>query len=143
MHEIVIVEDSESDAQVLERTLSTAGVTNPVRYFRNGTEALFFLQEAERNAAQGLPTTPAVLFLDLKLPGASGLEILAAVRNRAAFAGTLRIVLTQFGDFHSIKKAYVQGADSFLSKPIKQEELAELIVVFPRYWLLSSSVPPV
>src|SRR4051812_32764757 len=120
MHEIVIVEDSESDAQVLEKALALAGVINPVRYFHNGSEALFFLQQREQNAHEAGNSIPSVLFLDLKLPGANGLEILAALRNRPVFAQTLRIVLTQFGDFHSIKKAYVQGADSFLSKPIKQ-----------------------
>src|SRR2546423_5620452 len=103
MHEIIIVEDAESDAQLLQRALSVAGVANPVRYFRNGADALSFLEGLEQNEAGTGASMPSILFLDLKLPGASGLEILGTIRNRSAFSKTLRVVLTQFGDFHSIK----------------------------------------
>src|SRR3954467_13390393 len=136
MHEIILVEDWECDAALLERALEAAGVANPIRYFRNGGEALWYLEKLSLEDSRP-EMLPAVLFLDLKLPGASGLEILGSIRNSPAFARTLRIVLTQFGDFHSIKKAYLLGAHSFLSKPIRQQDLSELITVYPSYWKLA------
>jgi CheY-like chemotaxis protein len=133
MQEIILVEDSESDAELLERALEAAGVANPIRYFRNGGEALWYLDNLSL-ADSPTQVLPAILFLDLKLPGASGLEILGSIRNSPAFTKTLRIVLTQFGDFHSIKKAYLLGAHSFLSKPIRLQDISELITVYPSYW---------
>jgi response regulator RpfG family c-di-GMP phosphodiesterase len=48
-------------------------------------------------------------------------------------------VLSQIEDIHSIKHAYALGAQSFLTKPITQSELSNLVAAFPAAWLLSTA----
>jgi len=136
MKEILLIEDSESDAELLQRTLKQAGVTNPVRWLRTGEEALVYLKEVIQTDGTGAPV-PSVLFIDLKLPGVSGFQILEAVRDLPLLAKALRVVISSLEDTRSIKMAYTAGAQTFVVKPAKLEDISELIHGFPGYWTLS------
>jgi CheY-like chemotaxis protein len=139
MKEILLVEDSDQDAEAVGLAFRRFGVVNPVRRLRDGPEALGYLIRAEEVAAIG-PPLPSVLLLDIRLPGLSGFEILEYVQTRRAFAPALKIVLSQLEDIHSIKHGYALGAHSFLTKPITQSELGNLVEAFPTYWLLSAAL---
>ena len=135
MKEILLVEDSDADAEPVPRILKTVGVVNPVRRLLNGVEAMAHLNHAEKMSAI-MPSIPSVLLVDLKLPGISGFEILQRIQHRPAFSKMLRVVLSHLADTHSIKRAYGLGAQSFLTKPLNELDLAELIASFPGYWSL-------
>ena len=137
MKEILLVEDSELDAQLVFRALKRHRLANPVRHIRDGLEAMNYLRQTEKVAAIG-PGLPGVLLLDLKLPGMSGYEILESLRQRPPRAQMLRVVLSQIGDVHMIKRAYGLGADSYLVKPLREDDLLDLIAAFPGYWAFSS-----
>ncbi len=139
MKEILLVEDLDSDAELIQTALKVAGVANPVRRLVNGEQAMAYLSQAEEAAAIG-PSVPSILLLDLKLPGISGFEILERLRDRQAFARMLRIVFSQFGDSNSIRRAYSLGAHSFLSKPVQPADLRGLIEMFPGYWMFDVSL---
>jgi two-component system response regulator len=136
MDEIVLVEDSDSDARLIQRTLQLAGVHNPVRHYWTGQEALNGLSAAEKRGRKGEGKLPGILIIDLKLPDMTGYDILLWLQSRKAYQATLRIVLSQLEDIPSIKKAYAFGANSFLTKPARQEDLDELIRVYPAHWML-------
>ena|SRR5689334_14580279 len=137
MKEIFLVEDSNADAESVQRALKSLGVVNPVRRLINGPEAMVHLNRAEKISAT-TPAIPSVLLLDLKLPGMTGFEILERIQHRPAFAKILRVVFSQLDDTNSIKRAYSLGAQSFLTKPLNQSELTELIASFPGYWSLAA-----
>jgi len=136
MDEIVLIEDSDSDARLVQRTLQLSGVYNPVRHYWTGQEALTGLSAAEKRANKGEGNVPGILIIDLKLPDMTGYDILVWLQSRKAYHGTLRLVLSQIEDIPSIKKAYALGANSFLSKPASQQDLDELIRVYPTHWML-------
>jgi len=138
MKEILLVEDSDQDADLVRRAFTLAWIANPVRRFANGTEALAYLTHAEAAAAIG-PPVPSVVVLDLKLPGMTGFEILKFLQGRKAFEKTLRIVLSQLDDTCSIKQAYALGANTFLAKPMKESELSDLIITFPGHWVVAGN----
>src|SRR3954466_9169379 len=62
-YEILLIEDSDSDAEFAQRTLCALGITNPTRRFASGSEALAYLLQAER-APEATSTWPAVLLID-------------------------------------------------------------------------------
>jgi CheY-like chemotaxis protein len=138
MREILLVEDSDADAELVRRALGRLNIANPFRHLRDGVQALAYLIQVEQAAAIG-PPLPAVLFLDLKLPGMDGFEILERIQERSTFAGMLRIVLSNIDDTKSIKRSYGLGAHSYLVKPFRDADLAELIAAFPGYWSFQSS----
>ncbi len=137
MREILIVEDSENDARLLTRALHATGVRNPISHASSGGQAVKWLEKTVAAARKDYRPVLAILFIDLKLPDLSGFEILAGIREEPVLAQTLRIVLSQFGDLDSIRRAYSLGAHSFLNKPAAQNDLKELIRGFPDYWLLA------
>jgi len=134
--EIVLVEDSDSDARLIQRNLLIAGVTNHVRHIANGKQAVLYLKQLIDTPGALLPS---VLLLDLKLPSLNGFEILSWVQQHDDFSKTLRVVLTELNHIENVRKAYALGAHSFLGKPVGQEDLHELITVYPAYWLISNS----
>ena len=136
MNEILLIEDSDSDAQLVERALRNARVTNPIVRFIDGSSAMEYLVRIEQAFETGSPPVPSVLLLDLKLPGTSGFEILADIKNRTSFSKTLKVVFSDLQSTEEIKRAYAAGAQSFLAKPVRAEDLRELIITFPDYWLL-------
>jgi CheY-like chemotaxis protein len=137
--QILLVEDGDSDALLIERALRTAGIANPIYRARNGAEAIAFLNLAARrvdapDAPDSLPL--GIVFLDLKLPDKSGFDLLQLMQNRPAFEDVTRIVISQIDDMHNIRKAYTLGADTFIAKPVHQSDVAELIRSFPENWFL-------
>jgi CheY-like chemotaxis protein len=133
MPEILIIEDTENDAALLERALRAGGVTNPVKYLSNGADALAFLR-SKRDAPP--EERIAVVFIDLRLPDTDGLQILKLMHGRSEFARTLRIVITAIDGMENIRRAYALGADSFIVKPVNQLDVKELIRSFPEQWEL-------
>jgi CheY-like chemotaxis protein len=132
MREILLVEDSDDDAQFLQRALKEASVANPVRHLTDGAAALDYLKAQVDKPAE----MPSILLVDLKLPGASGFEILTFLQSNALFSKMLKVVVSDLRTMEDIKKVYAVGAQSFLGKPIHAQDLAELIKTYPDYWLL-------
>jgi DNA-binding NarL/FixJ family response regulator len=58
--------------------------------------------------------SPAVILLDLKLPGKNSFQFLEWLREHSEFNNILTVVISGLGDLASIRRAYALGADSFL-----------------------------
>lgn len=136
MKDILLVEDSDDDAEIITRLLEQARVSNPLVRVSDGKQALRYLAVIEEAFESGAPPVPAVLLLDMKLPGPDGLEVLERIQLRGGFQKTLRVVLSGIDDIAIIRKAYALGAHSFLTKPIHAQDLQELIRTYPEYWLV-------
>jgi DNA-binding response OmpR family regulator len=128
--EILLVEDSEDDAQFLMWTLRLAGVRNHVRWINDATIAKTHLSQV-----RSFGEAPGILLFDLKLGDSSGFELLEWLRGSQVFDRSLKIVITTAEDLASIKRAYALGAASFLSKPVEAKGLLEVVEAFPGPWL--------
>jgi len=141
MKEILLIEDDEGDALLLERALRASSVTNPIRHVSNGADALLFLNAKEQELLQGDQGELGIIFFDLKLPDKTGFELLSLVQERKSFSNVLKIVVSQLGDMENIRRAYTLGADSFITKPAGKLDIRELIRAFPDNWFLTDSAP--
>lgn len=101
---VLVVEDDEGLGELLEEELAEAGFT--VTSARTAEEGLQVLDDA----------APEVVVSDLRLPGASGMELLQTVRARPVPPAF--IVITAFGSIPQAVTALKQGADDFLTKPL-------------------------
>jgi CheY-like chemotaxis protein len=122
---IVMIEDDEGHARLIEKNIRRAGIANPVHHFLDGTSALQFLYDDPAGPVQN---GPSLILLDLNLPDMSGTDILAKIK---AEGGPLRrtpvVVLTTTDDKVEIQRCYDLGCNVYITKPVNYENFADAI----------------
>jgi two-component system nitrogen regulation response regulator GlnG len=113
MKPIWIVDDDDSIRWVLEKALARENLST--RSFTNARDAMTALQS----------DTPQVLVSDIRMHGASGLELLQTVK--AKYPGLPVIIMTAFSDLDSAVAAFQGGAFEYLAKPFDLAKAVELI----------------
>jgi CheY-like chemotaxis protein len=132
---ILLVEDNEDDVFLMKRALKAATITNPLIVVEDGQQALDYLAGSGTYSDREANPFPAVVFLDLKLPMKSGLEVLEWIRKQAHFEQLVVLVLTSSSEPSDLKRAYSLGANSYLVKPPTADQLLDLAKAFKWYWL--------
>jgi len=129
---VLVVEDDPDDRALLARAFQKAGVAMPLRFAVDGDEAVAYLEGAVRD----LPDScPAVILLDLKLPRRSGFEVLAWIKGHPVLRRVPVIILTSSSESVDLKRAYDLGANSYLVKPARPEDLLRMVEQIHAYWL--------
>ena len=121
---IVMIEDDEGHARLIERNVRRAGINNRVLHFLDGTSALDYIFNDSRGPAQN---GPALILLDLNLPDMSGTEILAKVKSDETLKRTPVVVLTTTDDKVEIQRCYDLGCNVYITKPVNYESFADAI----------------
>lgn len=137
---VLIIEDYEDDAKLLELLLTNTGIANPVRKVINAEQAIAYLEGPYWNAREH--AVPKVIFLDLKLPGMDGFQFLRWLRANTALKDVFTVVLSATGDLISVQTAYALGANSFLVKPCRPADLENLISCYPDLWTRAMPYSP-
>ncbi|SOB79656.1 Response regulator receiver domain-containing protein [Sphingomonas guangdongensis] len=122
---IVMIEDDEGHARLIEKNIRRAGISNEIRHFTDGTTALdYMFNDATGPALNG----PALILLDLNLPDMSGTDILARVKAEgSAVRRTPVVVLTTTDDKVEIQRCYDLGCNVYITKPVNYENFAQAI----------------
>ena len=84
---------------------------------------------------------PSAVLLDLSLPRVAGLEVLKKIRENNNTKYIPAIILTASKDEKNIEAAYSLGANSFIKKPVRFEDYAEIINEIVKYWVLINEMP--
>jgi CheY-like chemotaxis protein len=121
---IVMVEDDEGHARLIERNIRRAGISNTIRHFLDGTSALDYLF---KGADGPLFNGPALVLLDLNLPDMSGIDILAKIKSEPRLKRTPVVVLTTTDDKVEIQRCYDLGCNVYITKPVNYESFADAI----------------
>ena len=121
---IVMIEDDEGHARLIERNIRRAGIMNHIRHFSDGTTALHFLRHDENGPALN---GPALVLLDLNLPDMSGTDILADIKSNDKLKRTPVVVLTTTDDKVEIQRCYDLGCNVYITKPVNYESFADAI----------------
>ena len=139
--EILLVEDNPDDEFLVLRALRKHKVSNKVHVVRDGEEALDFLfcrgQYEQGNCSHDL----RLILLDLKLPKLNGLEVLAEIKKDSRTKKIPTVLLTSSAMQEEMLRAYVNGANSFLQKPVDFDHFDELIRQVGYYWMRLNQQP--
>ena len=88
---------------------------------------MIFASDGEVGLCLAKEERPDLILLDLKMPGVDGFEVCRSIRSSSQLKHTKILAMTAFGDEHR-EKILKMGADGFLEKPFKWDELKEKIV---------------
>ena len=134
-HPILIVEDSEDDLYMLQRSLRIAEIANASRHVEDGQQAIDYLQGVGPYCDRAAYPLPALILLDLKLPLKNGFEVLAWIRQQPVLKTIVVIILTSSGENQDVTQAYELGANAFLVKPTSVDKLTEIVKSLEIFWL--------
>lgn len=111
----------------LKRGMKQAGIQNPILSFENGRLAKDFLAQLD-DTSPGAEARrrPCLIFLDIKMPLMSGLEVLEWARTQPALANIPIVVLSGSTAASDIARARELGASEYLIKPATAENLAAI-----------------
>ncbi|HEY4275227.1 MAG TPA: response regulator [Rhizomicrobium sp.] len=123
---IVMVEDDEGHATLIERNIRRAGVNNQIVPFRNGTDALDFLM-GEDGTGRDHAGSSLLVLLDLNLPDMTGVDILTKIKGNTHLKRSPVVVLTTTDDQREIQRCYDLGANVYITKPVDYEGFANAI----------------
>ncbi len=123
---IVMIEDDQGHARLIEKNIRRAGVNNEIATFADGTTALSYLLGPDGSGAVSAHRYLLIL-LDLNLPDMAGVEILSRIKANSHVKRSPVIVLTTTDDAREIQKCYDLGANLYVTKPVNYEDFANAI----------------
>ena len=137
----LLVEDSEDDIVLLQRSFAKNKIANPLRVVRNGQEAMLYLEGTGRYRNRKEYPLPSIVLLDLKMPGIDGFEVLEWIRQQPSLRMLRIVVLTSSDAISDVNRAYQLGANSFLVKPTDLHDLNLLTAAIRGYWIWTDRAP--
>jgi len=139
---ILLVEDSADDEALTLRALTRNNIGNEVVVARDGEEALEWLFATGRHADRDHRQQPALVLLDLKLPKIDGLEVLRRIRARVETRLVPVVILTSSREEQDRLRGYLNGANSYIRKPIDFAHFVEAVRQVGLYWLVLNEPAP-
>ncbi len=139
--EVLLVEDSPTDAELCIRTLKKQKFANAVVWVKDGAEALDFLFARGAFSARDMTHPPKLVLLDLRLPKVDGLEVLRQVRADERLKAIPVVVLSSSKEDRNVIDSYSLGANGYVSKPVEFQEFFDAVMKLGLYWLLVNKPP--
>jgi DNA-binding response OmpR family regulator len=103
--------------------------------------AVQYLAGEGKYAARDECPLPGLVLLDLNMPGKSGLEVLKWIRVHPSVCMLPVVVLTSSNQESDIHRAYINGANGYLVKPSKPDEMLVMARAIKDYWLGQNRTP--
>lgn len=139
--EILLVEDSDSDAEMTIHALKQNNLGNKLVHVVDGAAALEFLFAEGTYKGRQVKYTPNLILLDLKLPKVSGIEVLKKIKSDIRTKKVPVVVLTSSKEDPDIKTCYDLGANGYVVKPVEFDEFHNAISKLGLFWM-SVNQPP-
>ena len=144
---VLHIDDDPNDTELLRAAARRADAHLDLQNVEDGEQAMAYLNGVGPYADRVCYPLPALILLDLKMPRATGFELLKWIRKHPEI-GAVPVVILSGSELHEdIRQAYAFGANSYLIKPLGFEALVDLVRDVRAVWLaqcssISPSAPP-
>jgi two-component system, chemotaxis family, response regulator Rcp1 len=133
--ELLLVENNPGDVRLFVEALQNSPRPPHLTVARDGDEALRLLH---RTAGASLP---ALIVLDLQLPGTHGREVLTAIKSDETLRVIPVVVLAGSRDREDIADSYERHANAYVSKPTDLDAFLAMARSIVRFWLHTATTP--
>jgi CheY-like chemotaxis protein len=132
---VLHIDDDPNDTELFQAAARRAQVRFSVQNVTDGEQAMAYLKGRGLYANRQLYPSPALVLLDLKMPRATGFDVLKWIRHHPE-VGNIPVVVFSGSELRDdIQQAYAVGADSYLVKPIGFNALVELVKNIDAAWI--------
>lgn len=135
MVEILLVEDSPEDAELVIRTLKKNHLANNLLHVQDGEEALNFLFNDSNSGM------PKVILLDLKMPKVDGIQVIQQLKSHPEKRMIPIVVLTSSKEERDIIESYRLGVNAYIVKPVEFDKFVKAISDIGLFWLIMNQPP--
>ena len=124
---ILLVDDNPHDVVLIRLAFRRVGIIDTIQLVKDGAEALRYINGEDKYADRRVYPAPTLLLLDLKMPGTNGFEVLKWIRSQESLDSLVVVVMSGSRDDADIQRAYELGANTYLIKPTKFEDLVKMM----------------
>ena len=137
--EVLLVEDSETDAELTLEALKQGKLENSIHHVKDGEEAMRYLhREGEFSDA----VRPDLILLDLNMPKLDGREVLKLIREDEGLKYIPVVVLTTSSHDRDILESYGLAANNYIVKPVDLHCFFEVVKQIENFWVRVVALPP-
>lgn len=139
--QILMADDDPDDRLLAERALHEYRLKNGIRFVEDGEELMDYLYHRGKYAAPGSAPVPGLILLDLNMPRKDGREALAEIKRDPVLHKIPVVILTTSKAEEDIVRAYDLGVNSYITKPVSFQGLAEVMKTLSIYWFEIVKLP--
>ena len=139
---VLLVEDSSADLELTVHALRGEGLAHEIDVARDGEEALDYLFCRNAHDDRSFEDAPRLVLLDLKLPKVHGLEVLRQLKEDPRTRAIPVVILTASREEDDRTRAYRQGANGYVQKPVDFEAFRAVMRHVGLYWLVVNQPAP-
>jgi two-component system response regulator len=137
---ILLLEDSQVDAEMTMDALRQAHLANPVVHVEDGEECMDWLYA--RGAFAGRQDDdPAVVLLDIKTPRMSGLDVLKQMRSDERFRRTPVVILSSSREESDLAQSWDLGVNAYVIKPVDVAQFFQAVRTLGQFWAILNQAP--
>lgn len=130
---ILLVEDSQADAEMAMDALNEALLANPVVHVEDGVECLDYLY-ARGAWATRHTGDPAVVLLDIKMPRMNGLDVLTHMRQDERMRRIPVVILSSSREESDLARSWDLGANAYVIKPVDVDQFFDAVRTLGQFW---------
>lgn len=138
---VVLVDDNDDHCMLIEDMLISRGFARQVIRFPDAESALAYLLDPQASRAPEGTSRPEFVFLDIRLPGMSGIELLRQLKSHPRTRAIPTIMLTTSERSEEINASYEAGACGYIVKPVDFMVLSNKIKALHDYWRIACEIP--
>lgn len=135
---ILLVEDSPSDANLTIRNFEQFKIANRLSWVETGEAAIEYLY---RQGKYHDHPRPDLILLDLNLPGMDGREVLEIAKSDPNLKSIPIVVLTTSADEQDMLRSYRLNANCYITKPVEIQQFLHVIQLLGEFWLAAVRLP--
>ena len=137
---ILLAEDDPADVELALSAMHAAGSHHGIVVVNNGEDALDYLHRRCGWRGRGA-SHPALVLLDLKMPGIGGIEVLRTIKSDLRTRCIPVVIFTSSGERRDVAVCYENGANAYVVKPVEFTSFVETLQAISHFWT-ALNVPP-
>lgn len=132
--DVLLVDDSESDAELTTRALKKFDASLNIKWFRDGPQLIECLRNGNFKEAKEMQM-PGLIIMDLKMPKMTGIELMRVMRHEFGELIIPVVLMSSSREPKDLKESYQAGINSYVVKPLDFDEFNKTVRIIGEYWL--------
>ncbi|MGZ8899740.1 MAG: response regulator [Limisphaerales bacterium] len=124
---ILLVDDNPHDVVLIRLAFRRVGIIDTIHLVKDGDEAMRYIKGEGAYTDRHQFPVPTLVLLDLRMPQTSGFDVLRWIREQPKLANVVIVVMSGSKNDADIERAYSLGANSYLIKPSRFEEMVKMM----------------